>query len=98
METASLVLLAPAYVPAIVVAAAALRAGGRATRGRAALLPYLTAVLAKEGGAETLRGTNEAAVAFFDAGVRGEREGWGRVRAARARFSYDCTRLPGREG
>ncbi len=58
------------------------------------LLPYLTRVVAKRGGEETLRGTNDAIVAFFDATLRGDRAAWARVRAPRPRFVATCARLP----
>ncbi len=58
------------------------------------ILPYVTATLAKKGGEDTLRGTNEVIAAFFDATVRGDPAGWSRVRAARPRFSYACQRAP----
>jgi predicted dienelactone hydrolase len=58
------------------------------------LLPYLTPVVAREGSEETLRGTNQALVAFFDATLRGDRTAWARVQAPRPRFSSTCTHLP----
>jgi predicted dienelactone hydrolase len=58
------------------------------------LLPYLNPIVAKEGRLHTLRGTNEALVAFFDAAVRGDRTAWARVTAPRPRFRTTCARLP----
>jgi hypothetical protein len=58
------------------------------------ILPYLTPSVARRGAKETLRGTNDVVVAFFDATLRGDPSGWARLRAPRPRFTYTCAHLP----
>jgi predicted dienelactone hydrolase len=58
------------------------------------LLSYLTPSVSRKGSAETLRGTNDALLGFFDATLRGDRAGWSRITAARPRFEAHCARLP----
>jgi dienelactone hydrolase len=58
------------------------------------LLPYLLPAVTSRAGEDTLRGTNQAVTAFFDATLRSDPAGWPRLRAARPRFSSTCDHLP----